>query len=82
MIGFKSGVIFKKETYVRLSKIQTVQVKESLFDRRYGMAKLEVDTAGAIVGAHHVDIPYIMLEDAMRIQNKLVERVSSKQFVW
>ena len=82
MIGFKSGVIFKKETYVRLSKIQTVQAKESLFDRRYGMAKLEVDTAGAIVGAHHVDIPYIMLQDAMRIQNKLVERVSSKQFVW
>ena len=82
MIGFKSGVIFKKETYVRLSKIQTVQVKESLFDRRYGMAKLEVDTAGAIVGAHHVDIPYIMLQDAMRIQNKLVERVSSRQFVW
>ncbi|WP_223669897.1 PH domain-containing protein [Kangiella shandongensis] len=82
MIGFKSGVIFKKETYVRLSKIQTVQVKESLFDRRYGMAKLEVDTAGAMVGAHHVEIPYIMLQDALRIQSKLVERVSSKQFVW
>ncbi|GAA4360198.1 PH domain-containing protein [Kangiella marina] len=82
MIGFKSGVIFKKETYVRLSKIQTVQVKESLFDRRYGMAKLEVDTAGAIVGAHHIDIPYIMLDDALTIQNKLVDRVSNKQFVW
>lgn len=82
MIGFKSGVIFKKETYVRLSKIQTVQVKESLFDRRYGMAKLEVDTAGAMVGAHHVEIPYIMLEDALQIQNKLVHRVSNKQFVW
>ncbi len=82
MIGFKSGVIFKKETYVRLSKIQTVQVKESVFDRRYGMAKLEVDTAGAMIGAHHVDIPYIMLDDALRIQNKLVERVSHQQFVW
>lgn len=82
MIGYKSGVIFKKETYVRLSKIQTVQVKENLFDRRYGMAKLEVDTAGAMVGAHHVEIPYIMLKDALRIQNKLVHRVSNKQFVW
>ncbi|AOE48808.1 PH domain-containing protein [Kangiella sediminilitoris] len=82
MVGFKSGVIFKKETYVRLSKIQTVKVKESLFDRRYGMAKLEVDTAGAIVGAHHVEIPYIKLDEALRIQNKLVQRVSNKQFVW
>ena len=82
MIGFKSGVIFKKETYVRLSKIQTVKVKESLFDRRYCMAKLEVDTAGAVVGAHHVDIPYIMLEDALKIQNKLVNRLSHQQFEW
>ena len=82
MIGFKSGVIFKKETYVRLSKIQTVQTKESVFDRRYGMAKLEVDTAGAMVGAHHVEIPYIMLDEALRIQDKLVQRVSHKQFVW
>ena len=82
VIGFKSGVIFKKETFARIGKTQTVQVKESPFDRRYGMAKLEVDTAGATVGAHHVEIPYIMLKDAQAIQSKLVERVSHKQFVW
>ncbi|WP_343988564.1 PH domain-containing protein [Kangiella japonica] len=82
VIGFKSGVIFKKETFARIGKVQTVQVKESPFDRRYGMAKLEVDTAGATVGAHHVEIPYIMLKDAQAIQCRLVERVSHKQFVW
>lgn len=82
MIGFKSGVIFKKETYARLSKIQTVQVKENLFDRRYRMGKLEVDTAGAMIGAHHIDIPYIMLSDALKIQSKLVDRISNKKFVW
>lgn len=82
MIGFKSGVIFKKETYARLSKIQTVQVKENPFDRRYAMGQLKVDTAGATVGAHHIDIPYILLSDALKIQSKLVGRINHKKFVW
>lgn len=82
VIGFKDGVIFSKCTFVRLPKTQTIAVKESPFDRRHRMASLEVDTAGAMVGAHHINIPYINLDDALAIKNSISEKIKGTQFKW
>lgn len=82
VIGFKDGVIFSKCTFVRLPKTQTIAIKESPFDRRHRMASLEVDTAGTMVGAHHIDIPYINLEDALAIKNRISEQIKGTQFKW
>lgn len=82
VIGFKDGVIFSKCTFVRLPKTQTIAVKESPFDRRHRMASLEVDTAGAMVGAHHINIPYINLDDALAIKNSISDKIKGTQFKW
>ena len=82
VIAFKSGVVFKKETYVRLPKVQTVDVTENLFDRRHKMAVLRVDTAGAAAGAHHIEIPYINLQDALTLQATLIKQVKNIEFQW
>lgn len=82
LIGFKDGVIFSKCTFVRLPKTQTIAVKESPFDRRHRMASLEVDTAGTMVGAHHVDIPYINLDEALAIKNRISDKIKGTKFKW
>ncbi|NVK22046.1 MAG: PH domain-containing protein [Kangiellaceae bacterium] len=82
VIAYKSGVIFKKETYVRLPKIQTVEIKENPFDRRHQMATLQVDTAGAALGAHHIEIPYLNLKNAQAMQAILIQKVKNIDFQW
>lgn len=82
MAAFKSGVIFKKETYVRLPKVQTVRLKENLFDRRHKMATLELDTAGATHGAHHVEIPYLNYDVSEKLYRQISTRIKNNAFEW
>lgn len=82
LVAFKSGVIFRKETYLRLPKIQTARIKESMFDRRHKMATLELDTAGAAVGAHHIEIPYLNYATADEIYQYLSRRIKNIEFEW
>ncbi len=82
MVAFKSGVIFRKETYVPLPKVQTARIKESLFDRRHKMAGVELDTAGAAIGAHHIDIPYLNYQDAERVYQFISSRIKNIEFEW
>ncbi len=82
LAAFKSGVIFHKETYVRLPKVQTVRLKETLFDRRHNMAKLELDTAGATMGAHHIDIPYLSYNQAQDLYGKISRKIENSAFEW
>ncbi len=82
MAAFKSGVVFRKETYVRIPKVQTLRIKESFFDRRHKMAKLELDTAGATPGAHHIEIPYISHETAEKLYAQVTANIKDIEFEW
>lgn len=82
LVAFRDGVIFTKCTFVRLPKTQTIAVKESPFDRRHGMASLEVDTAGAMVGAHHINIPYLDLSVAIAIKDRISDNIKGTRFNW
>jgi len=82
VIGFKDGVIFSKSTFVRLPKTQTVTIKESPFDRRHQMASLQVDTAGATIGAHYIKIPYIDLQEALAIKKQITQKIKGTDFKW
>ncbi len=68
IICFKSGVWFGKQSFVKISKIQTVEILESPFDRRNKMATLDIDTAGSNPLLHHVKIPYLEIADAYSLQ--------------
>ena len=58
-------------TLVRAGRIQVVGLERSPFDRRWGMAGVRVDTAGAASGGHHVHIRW--LSDA--VARALYERL-------
>jgi putative membrane protein len=82
IICFKSGVWFGKQSFVKISKIQTVEVLESPFDRRNKMATLEIDTAGSNPILHHVKIPYLEVEDAYKMRDFVINKLKSREFNW
>ncbi len=79
---FKSGWWNRTVKVVRYSKIQTVARRESPFDRRYGMASVAVDTAGAEVITHTIEIPYLDAAVADAISGRLHAEASRRAFRW
>ena len=82
IICFKSGVWFGKQSFVKINKIQTVEVHESPFDRRNQMATLEIDTAGSNPLLHHVKIPYLEIADAYKIRSFIQKKLKESEFNW
>ena len=78
---FKSGWLWRRVVIVRLSKVQTVTLGESPFDRRLAMAGLHVDTAGAAEGSV-VHIPYLTRDTAATLYAQVSEEAAHRQFKW
>jgi putative membrane protein len=79
---FRSGWLWRSTSVTRFSRIQTVRLAESPFDRRTGMARVKVDTAGAAHAAHGIDIPYLPLETARSLSGTLVAHAARTTFKW
>ncbi len=82
IICFKSGVWFGKQSFVKISKIQTMEIQQSYFDRRNKMATLEIDTAGSNPLLHHVKIPYLEEADAYKMRRFIQDKIKTTQFNW
>jgi putative membrane protein len=59
---FRSGGLTRRTSLVRAGRMQVVSIERSPFDRRWRMARVRVDTAGAASSGHRVDIP-LLAED-------------------
>jgi putative membrane protein len=79
---FRSGWWWRRQTAAPFSKIQVVSLRESPFDRRLGMASVNVDTAGTSGSDHRIDVPYLSRPTADRLAAELEERVGQTQFRW
>ncbi|HVL67589.1 MAG TPA: PH domain-containing protein [Vicinamibacterales bacterium] len=78
----RTGWLWRHVTLARANKIQSVSLRESPFDRRHGMASVRVDTAGAGVTSHRVDIPYLDRGVAARLAERLAAQAASTEFRW
>lgn len=70
---YKSGIIAETTTVVPLNRIQHVALDEGLFSRIFGLATLEIHTAGGSTG--HMKIAGIPVEKAKIIKEALVKRI-------
>jgi putative membrane protein len=68
----KRGWLSRKLAVARRDRIQSVQLRESPFDRRYRMTRLSVDNAGATAASHRFAIAYLDHGDAKRLARALV----------
>jgi putative membrane protein len=79
---FRSGWLWRRMTMARFAKIQVVTRRESPFDRRTGMARVTVDTAGATSSEHAIDIPFLRAETATSLAATLAARAAATAFKW
>lgn len=79
-VYFRTGWLWKSVTIVPVPKIQAVELQESPFDRRWRMASVMVDTAGA--GAHKIDVPYLPREVAERLRMTLATEAAATTYRW
>jgi putative membrane protein len=63
----KRGWWTRKLAVVRRDRIQSVHLRDSPFDRRYGMTQLSVDNAGTAGVGHRVALPYLDRREAERL---------------
>lgn len=81
-VGFRSGWLWRQTSVARFAKVQAVATHVSPFDRRWEMARLRVDTAGASSTGHSVDIPFLPAAVAHDLHAALSRRAAATEFRW
>jgi putative membrane protein len=77
---FRSGFWRRATTTARFARVQAVELAESPFDRRTGMASVRVDTAGT--GGAETAMPYLAREDAIKLRDLTAARAADTAFTW
>ena len=81
-IYFRSGWLSRQVSVVRFVNMQTVSMHQSPFDRRKRMASVAVDTAGAGGTGHRIRIPFLDVDVAGSILQRLYAETRSTEFRW
>jgi putative membrane protein len=70
-LWFRTAALTRRLTVVRAGRTQVVSLERSPFDRRWGMAAVRVDTAGAARGGHAVHIRWLPADVATALYRQL-----------
>lgn len=81
-VVFRSGVFTVKTSMTFFEKIQSLQLDQSPFDRRWRMAKLSIDTAAAGPAEHQIHIPLLDEAIALREQQTIKQLAALHQPVF
>jgi putative membrane protein len=81
-VAFRSGWLTRSQTLVKVSRIQAVSTHASPLDRRASMARVRADTAGAGERSHRVDIPYLGVDVADELRERLAAQAARTAFKW
>lgn len=71
LVAFRSGWLGRNWRFAEIRKLQALEMLQSPFDRRHGMATLRFDTAGASEMEPALSIPYLPEKEARRLHLQL-----------
>jgi putative membrane protein len=77
----RRGWLGRSTHIVPINKIQAVEVSQSPFDRRLGLATLSIDTAGQAYTGGGPQISNLPLDEARAVAGALAHRASATQYV-
>ncbi|MGH9936449.1 MAG: PH domain-containing protein, partial [Blastocatellia bacterium] len=66
---------------VPISKVQAVEIHQSPFDRRLGLATLNIDTAGQAYTGGGPQISNLPIDEAREIAGALAHRASAMRYI-
>lgn len=81
-VFFRSGWLWRRWSVARTAKVQAVTLYESPFDRRWAMAAVGIDTAGAGSTGHRIRVPFLDLETARELHQRLSIHAAATRFRW
>lgn len=70
-ISFKSGLLWRSMTTVPFNRVQHCDIKQGMLDRRFGLAKLTIYTAGG--QSTDLMIPGLLPETAERLKTFILQ---------
>ena len=76
LVAEATGIDIERMSY------QILNLDESPFDRRRRMASVTVDTAGAAMARHRIDIPYLDRDIAEAIVERLYVEARGTEYRW
>ncbi|MEO1619268.1 MAG: PH domain-containing protein [Planctomycetota bacterium] len=79
-IAYRQGLWTRRCSVTFADKLQTLQIKQSPFDRRWGMATLFVDTAGAGPAEHKLNMVYLDQTFAFDAQQRIASKATRVGF--
>lgn len=82
IVAYRHGVFFHTLSIVKIAKIQNISYLQTPFDRRNGMARMTVDTAGSNPITQDINLHYINQTKIELLMNQLSTNVSQSRFVW
>ena len=78
---YRSGLLTHKTSYGFWDRTQTIDVRQSPFDRRWGMASLLLDTAAAGTADHPLAIEYLTADTAREEFEHACKHLLSSHFL-
>jgi putative membrane protein len=81
-IYMRDGLLSRRILCVRFSKVQSVALTRSPLDRRAGMARLLLDTAGVSRDGLHFLLPLLDLRQAVRLLRRVRGEAARAEFRW
>lgn len=82
LLAVAGGWIDRHWDLVEIGKLQVVQLRQSPFDRRHGMASLRLDTAGADPRRPAVHIRYLPEAEARALLDTLQRKIAATRLRW
>ncbi len=82
VIAVRSGWWSRHWRFAELAKVQALQLTRSPLDRRFGMATLHLDTAGASPLAPSLRIQYLPEPEAQALYHRLGAIVAARKLQW
>ena len=79
---YRSGCWARRVSVVPFAKIQVLGLHQTPFDRRNGMASVQVDTAGASLAGHRVAIGLLDTGTAREVLQRLDLEAGRTEFKW
>lgn len=76
LIAVREGWLSRQWRFAEINKLQGLSLREGILDRRFGMASIYLDTAGAHVMSSAFRIPYLPREQANTLMAQLSTKIS------
>jgi len=82
VVAVREGWWTRSWRFAELGKLQAVELRQSPLDRRFGMASVWLDTAGANPLTTPLRLRFLGLDDAERIHARLAREIARRPLRW